>query len=329
MPNDLEKVQSGDLIEASLYNDLVDRIRSLEKRVGDVPDTLVEVPDLIGLQFGTAVSTVEQPNVQLQVGTARDVTGALVDPDLAKNKPRRVVGQTPEPGRTVGGGTVIKFLIASPVTSGGGDGDGRSAPEIEGFTPSSQHIGSIVNISGENLSGNQVSVQIDGKSASLNRVTPIAIDARVPTSIPEPPEGQPRTVPVEVTVDGQSDKDTTSFSVKPKKQKPKPSVSGLDTTRYTDDNRGNKAAIGTKIVILGENFADDPSKVTVRFERDGRTKKVTPEAARTKPNAKDELDIIVPDLGIQSSDSPPYRVIVEGASESDKYANLTIFRPPN
>lgn len=327
MPDKLEKVQPGDLIEASLYNHLVDRIHSLEKRIGDVPDTLVTVPDLIGLQFGTAVSTVEQPNVQLQVGMALDVTGAVVDPDLAENKPRRVVGQTPEPGRKVGGGTAVKFLIASPLASGGGDGG--SAPKIKGFNPSSQHIGSIVNISGENLSGNQVSVQIDGKSASLDRVTPIAIDARVPTSISEPPDGQTRTVPVKVTVDGQSDQDPTNFSVKPKKQKPKPTVSGLDTTRYTDKNRGNKAAIGTKIVILGENFADDTSKVTVRFERSGRTKKVTPEAARTKANAEDELDIMVPDLGIQSQDSPPYRVVVEGAPESDVYTNLTIFRPFN
>jgi len=312
----LDHVGPGKLIRSDVFTWMLERIRDLEERVEEGPSGRVDVPDFTGMRFGAALDALSQDSLPLNQSVAIDVAGAAVPSGVPENLQRIVVGHTPEAGRRVAAGTFVRLLIAATVSSNGGNGDGGvPAPVIVSFDPTEQHIGDVVTINGQNLRGTSVSVTMDDEEASIERLTDIAIDARIPESLSAPPDGESRLVTVTVDVDGQSVSDEDSFSVLSPLPDPRPEIDTVDP---------NLASEGEEVTVTGENFSDDVSAVRVVFTLSGADIEATVTSAQTDPSGPDEITFEVPSLSVPAISVVPFRIEIEGAPPSRPFNGLAI-----
>lgn len=318
MSNDLKEVEPGDLIESRLFNQLVRRIRELEERVPD-PGPRVTVPRFVGQRLGNSVDTINQPNVFLNLGSVFDGAGSAVTPSLSENRERIVVSQMPRPGVEVSRNQRVDLLVAAEKTSDDGD-DGSTVPvpTITSITPDPQHIGSPVTIAGSNFStdASEVSVTIDDVPVDeIRGLDANSMEVTVPENVRDPAaDGQTtRTVTVSVTSRGRTATFET-FAVESPSETDVPEITAVDTKRHHDDSREQgQATEGEKIAVVGRNFADTAEMMTVTFVRSGLTDRtVTPDAVRSDVDGRgtDELDVTIPDFGLDSRSEMDLRVSI-------------------
>lgn len=323
MSDELTEVQAGDVIKASLYNDLVERIRSLEERIEGMPDEMVTVPDFVGQRLGYSVDLVGQPNVFLSVGSVFDPFGNSVTPTGPDNRARIVISQMPRPGARVSKGTTVDLLVAAKVSSNGGDGGPPPVlqPIINEITPPSQHIGLPITIVGENFSTNpdEITVQIDGEVASpIQNLDVDSMEVTVPTSVedPESNNNASRDVNISVTVLGNT-ATFSGFTILPPQEEPVPTILGVNTQQHHPQNPEGRAREGQKIVVIGDGFTASKENTQVEFIRSGASNKTaSADEIRQDVNEddRDEIDIVIPDLGLEGSDEQAFdlKVVITG-----------------
>lgn len=329
MPDSLHEVEPGDLIEAELFNQLVRRLRELEKKLDQVPADAVTVPRFIGSSLGTAVDRLNRPNVLLNLGSVYDSHGNALTPTLSENRSRTVVSQMPRPGTNVSKNERVELLIAATSSADGGNGGSEQpGPTIKTVDPNPQHIGSPIMISGDHFGNDpgSVSVTIDGVSVDeIRGLDANSMEVTVPSEVPDPADSgnDRRTVSITVTVGGKTANFDT-FAVQPPSEQAVPKIEQIDTLRHNDDGREQGQAYeGDKIVVIGENFASEASKMAVEFIRSGMSNETgTIEAVRQDVDNEgtDELDVTIPTFGangVQSRTVPDVRLnITDGPNSS-------------
>lgn len=325
MSNDLQEVDPGDLIEARLFNQLVRRVRELEERVGADTGPRTTVPRFVGQRLGSSVDTINQPNVFLNLGSVFDAGGNAVTPTLSENRERIVVSQLPRPGVEVRRNERVDLLIAVEKTSDDGNDDSEvPSPTISSVDPNPQHIGSPVTIAGSNFSTNasEVSVAIDGVPVhEIRGLDANSMEVTVPENVRDPAIDNERTRSVSVSVTSRGKTATfEDFAVASPSETAVPEVTAVDTKRHHDDSREQgQAAEGEKIAIVGRNFVDTAEMMTVTFVRSGLSNQtVTAETVRLDVDGQgtDELDVTIPDFGLQSRTEMDLRVSIQDGPDS-------------
>lgn len=192
-------VTSGDLITASLMNQIIQRLNELEG--ASVPGGNATVPAVIGMSLSSARSTIIAPSTQLSLGFVIDAGGNAVDLSSASDLQKVVINQTPTAGSRVNAGVAVNLVVSG--STGSGSQPQPQPPKITGFTPLSVAAGQEVQILGENfaLSRFQNEVSFDNVPAQppSSASSPTSLFVTVPTNIPNAPTG-PGELKVDVKV---------------------------------------------------------------------------------------------------------------------------------
>jgi hypothetical protein len=332
MPPLPERVEPGDLITSELINELLAMIRDMDTQIDVLAGTIggnVPVPNLFGRTLLTARSTLTQPTINLRVGTVLDATGNVIDPDLAAEQHRLVISQAPAAGMRVSARAAVNMVVAAESLAGNGSPGPGQDPVILGFVPEPAFIGETVAILGQNFDATRTrnTVTFDGVPAGEPQIGS-SVDTLVVSVpvIPDAPSGEQVVVAtVVVSIPGRIPA-TGEVSIRASREN-RPQITSILNASGNAVNAGGVVTVEEEIHIVGANFADDPSAITISFGESD---------VEANSSSDTDLFVTVPRLPGHSQSTPLVAAALvitvernepDGSQQSEPF-NLQVFLSP-
>lgn len=260
MPVQFQPVRPGDLITAEVFNALLERLAEIEDLIGG-SGGLVEVPRLIGLTLGQALSQLLQSGGAFTVDEAFDVLGTALSTSTQDARSRLVVNQVPPPGARVASAGPIDVILAAKGSPN------QPAPSITSVSPIPVELDQELTLSGVNFGSppGLLTVTIDGVTVQPTLHQPQSIRFVVPANLPNvTSEGRTATVVV-ATAGGLANTDEKEFDDRPyviPSSGTLPKVTSMvnpNGTLVPLDGTGT-ITVGQTMTLSGQNFLADPSQ---------------------------------------------------------------------